>query len=333
MSSLPSFENLLPRTDDPGKAAIRARLVEVLDSKGEILPSANSPRGKLWHLVNTPDSSLGECAEIIQLDSALASRILRVANSGAYGGSSENVTDAVLRLGLKFVREQVFNAGVFKQYSAWALPPEWDLFWLRNIFVARLCDRISGLHGPTTGSEYLAGLIHDMGWLFLATYFPDQYAQIFGSGRIASEVEREVMPFTHAEISAAIAVRSMLPPRAVEAVEMHHHPFDMEEENPVAIVLATCDQVADLCNMNMFGPSAITVETLDNSPRGTVAGTARQELRHRGAGHGGTGAVEGNFRDLFLQPEFQVEGWPVRRRTCHPRTKRKTSLLARRDIG
>ena len=266
MSSLPSFENLLPRTDDPAKALIRARLVEVLDSKGEILPSANSPRGKLWHLVNTPDSSLTECAEIIQLDSALASRILRVANSGAYGGSAENVTDAVLRLGLKFVREQVFNAGIFKQYSGWVLPPEWDLFWLRNIFVARMCDRISGLHGPTTGSEYLAGLIHDMGWLFLATYFPEQYTQIFASGRLAIEVEPEVMPFTHAEISAAIAVRSMLPPRAIEAIEMHHHPFDMTVDNPVGIILAVCDQVADLCNMNMFGPTDITVETLDHCP-------------------------------------------------------------------
>jgi HD-like signal output (HDOD) protein len=267
MSSLPSFENLLPRTEDPAKSRIRDRLVEVLDSKGEILPSANSPRGKLWHLVNTPDSSLTECAEIIQLDSALASRILRVANSAAYGLESENVSAAVLRLGLKFVREQVFNAGVFKQYSAWALPPEWDLFWLRNIFVARLCDRICGLHGSAGGSEYLAGLIHDMGWLFLATYFPEQYTQIFTPGeRSVAELEAEVMPFTHAEISAAIAVRSMMPPRTVEAVEMHHHPFDIGEENLVAVVLNVCDQVADLCRMNMFGPTSVTVEMLDQSP-------------------------------------------------------------------
>ncbi len=267
MSTLPSFEELLPVTEDPAKAPIRARLIEILDSKGEILPSANSPRGKLWHLVNSPGSSLEECAEIIQLDSALASRILRVANSSAYGNRpAENVTDAVLRLGLKFVREQVFNAGVFKEYSGWVLPPEWDLFWLRNIFVARMCDRVSALHGATSGSEYLAGLIHDMGWLFLATYFPEQYTQIFGSGRIATEVEPEVMPFTHAEIAAAIAVRSMLPPRAVEAIEMHHHPFDMTEDNPTGIILATCDMMADLCNMNMFGPTDVTLDSIDHSP-------------------------------------------------------------------
>ena len=178
----------------------------------------------------------------------------------------ENVSDAVPQLGLKFVREQVFSAGVFKQYSEWVLPTEWDLFWLRNIFVARMCDRICGMHGPTSGSEYLAGLIHDIGWLFLATYFPEQYRQIFASGRIPIEVESEIMPFTHAEISATIAVRSVLPPRAVEAIEMHHHPFDTGEENVVAVVLQVCDDMADLCQMNMFGPTSVTLETLDQSP-------------------------------------------------------------------
>ena len=43
MSSLPSFEHLLPRTDHPAEALIRDRLVEVLDSKGEILPFCQQP--------------------------------------------------------------------------------------------------------------------------------------------------------------------------------------------------------------------------------------------------------------------------------------------------
>ena len=97
---------------------------------------------------------------------------MRVANSGAYAAGEDNVTQAIQHLGMKFVREQVFNTGVFKQYSGWELPPEWDQFWLRNIFVANLCEKISSVCGPTNGSEYLAGLLHDVGWLFLATNFP-----------------------------------------------------------------------------------------------------------------------------------------------------------------
>lgn len=275
MQTLPRFEDLLPTQSDPDKAAIRDKLLHVLNSQGEILPSANSPRGKLWHLVNSPESSLTECAEIIQLDSALASRIFRVANSGAYGVQADNISDAVLHLGLKFVREQVFNAGVFKQFSGWVLPPEWDLFWLRNIFVARLSERIAATYGATNGTEYLAGLIHDMGWLFLATYFPDEFTKIFTCGKPVGEAEKEFLPFGHSEIAAAIAARSLLPQRAVDAILFHHYPMMTHlgtaidpDKNPyfLGIILSVCDRIADCCHLDMFGQTALTIEEIQESP-------------------------------------------------------------------
>jgi len=275
MSTEPRFEELLPPQEDPAKEALRAKLLKVLHSKGVILPSANSPRGKLWHLVNSPESSLTECAEVIQLDAALASRIFRVANSGAYGLQADNVSDAVLHLGLKFVREQVFNAGVFKEYSSWVLPPEWDLFWLRNIFVARLCDRMTAAYEFTNGSEYLACLIHDIGWLFLATYLPEQYMQVFSCGKPVGVAEKEILPYDHAELSAALAARSLLPPRAVNAIHYHHNPLVVKEgaatelnqsANLLAVVMNVCDKLADICKMDIFVKSTLTMEELAECP-------------------------------------------------------------------
>ena len=274
MQALPNFEDLLPRPDDPAKAAIRDKLVGVLCSEGEILPSANSPRGKLWHLVNSPGASIDECEEVILLDSALASRIFRVANSGAYGVKAENISAAILRLGLKFVREQVFNAGIFKQYSGWTLPPEWDLYWLRSIFVARMCERIASKFGSTNGSEYLAGLIHDIGWLFLATYVPNEFTNLFICGKPVREAEKELLPFGHAEIGSAIAVRSSLPPRAIDAI-LHHHESGLADLGGISpatsprflgMILSICDGIADCCHMDMFEPSALTLEEIQESP-------------------------------------------------------------------
>jgi HD-like signal output (HDOD) protein len=268
-----SFEALLPESDDPAKAAIRETLLGVLRSKGEILPSANSPRGKLWHLVNSPEASIDDCAEVIKLDSALCSRILCVANSGTYGADTEDISEALLKLGLKFVREQVFNAGVFKQYSGWVLPKEWDLYWLRNIFVARSCERIAAICGPTNGSEYLSGLIHDIGWLFLATYVPDEFTRLFAGSRPIAEAERELLPFGHAHIAAAIASRAMLAPRAIDAILRHDRPGVPEPEvSPgecpdfMAIVISLCDGIADCCKMDMFGPCGQTLEEIERGP-------------------------------------------------------------------
>ena len=270
MTTPPPFEQLMPHCGDPQKEAMRGTLLIILESKGEILPAANSPRGKLWHLVNSPNASAAECAEVILLDSALASRILRVANSGAYGGDSDNITDAVVRLGLKFVREQVFNAGVFKQFSNWELPREWDAFWLRNILVARVTERLCAAYGPTNGTEYLAGLLHDMSWLFLAAYFPHEFMNLFKCGLPVADAEKAYLPYGHAQISAAIAARSLLPERAVNAIVMHHFPVITDvkkvgppEQNPyfLSIVLQLADSIADACKLDMFGRAG---ETFDN---------------------------------------------------------------------
>lgn len=275
MVTAPRFDELLPHCADPKMEALRSRLVLVLQSQAEILPAADSPRGKLWQLVNTPTASAAECAEVIQLDSALASRVLRVANSGAYGGQSGTVVDAVVRLGLQFVREQVYNEGIFKQFSNWKLPQEWDAFWLRNIFTARLCERLCAAYGPTNGTEYLAGLMHDMGWLFIAAYFPHEFTQLFTSGVSVADAEKALLPCGHAQVSAAIAARSLLPERAINAIAMHHFPVippDIKkvgppEANPyfLSIVLQLSDSIADACKVDIFGRAGETFETIRES--------------------------------------------------------------------
>jgi HD-like signal output (HDOD) protein len=275
MVTAPQFDQLLPHFGDPKREAMRATLLIILESRCEILPSANSPRGKLWHLVNTPEASAAECAEIIALDSALATRVLRVANSGAYGGQSDNITDAVVRLGLKFIREQVFNDGVFKQFSHWELPKEWDAFWLRNIFVARLCERLCSAYGSTNGTEYLAGLLHDMGWLFLAAYFPAEFTEVFACGLSVPEGETLYLPYGHSQVSAAIAARSLMPDRAITAIALHHFPIvpdtkkvQSPESNPyfLSVILQLCDRMADACKMDMFGATGATFDNIRESP-------------------------------------------------------------------
>ncbi|MEJ0000644.1 MAG: HDOD domain-containing protein [Verrucomicrobiota bacterium] len=273
MPTLPTFDHLLPSPADPRLAAIRERIVRVLQSQGEILPSANSPRGRLWHLVNSPNSTLDDCEEVIKLDTALSARILRVANSGAYGRDAENVSQAMLRLGLKFVREQVFNAAVFRQYSGWVLPPEWDLFWLRNIFVARLTENLASAYGPTNGTEYLAGLLHDIGWLFLASYAPEEFTQICTGDRPPAQAERELLPFGHAAVAAAIAARSLVAPRVVEAILQHHDEALPGIELPLqesagflAVVLRIADRVADGCTLRIFNPTVATLDEIQQGP-------------------------------------------------------------------
>jgi HD-like signal output (HDOD) protein len=269
------FEDLLPNSPDPAKALIRTKLVALLNSQGEIVPAAKSPLGQVWRLVNSQNSSLDQCEEVIVLDPALTSRIFRVANSAAYNAKATNVSAAIRYIGFKRVRELVFNAGVFQQFSGMRVPEGWDVFWLRNIFIARLSERIAGEYFSTDGSEYLAGLIHDVGWLLLSTHFPAEFNKILGSEKSPIDAEKDVLPFSHANIAAAIAARSSLPLKAIDAIAYHHKQMLMTQSTLVApnqnplflgIILSVCDRIADGCQLDLFGKNDVTMEEIRESP-------------------------------------------------------------------
>lgn len=258
-----TFEDLLKNFSDPQKTAFRQRLISVLNSQGEVLPPASSPLGILCGLLKSPDSTLHECGEIIQNDPALTSRLIRIANSAAFGFKSKDIHEALFCLGFEQLRKVVFAAAVLSQLSALSPPSGWQRFWLRSILIARLCERISTEFFPTDGTEYLAGLVHDVGWLFLATHFPQSFGQLTSSELPFVEVERLWLPYTHAEIGAAVSARSSMPMRSVNAVLNHHSPLTEETkliQHPresarfLAAILFVCDGAVNSSGLNFFGP-------------------------------------------------------------------------------
>jgi len=270
------FESLLPaHSATAGQAEFRARLIQILNSQGEILPAAESPLGRLWQLVHSERSTIEECVDVIALDPALTSRVFRLANSVAYEGHVKTLKEAVFFLGLAEIRQAAFNAGVFAQFSKIKLPAGWNHFWIRNIFISRLAERLCGLYFPPTGMEYLAGLLHDTGWIFLAAFFPTELRQILASSLELDEAERKILSFSHADVAALIATRSHLPRRVVKAIAYHQNPsLDRHEsvESPaesakfLGVTLNLCASLADCCEMQMFGQKGRTVEEIDLLP-------------------------------------------------------------------
>lgn len=269
------FEDWLPNTCDPIKSQLRSQLIYILNSRGEILPAAESPLGTLCRLLSSSGSSVEECQKIIELDPALVSRIFRVSNSAAFGGKARDISEAILHIGFKSLRELVFNSGVLAQFSKLPTPSGWELFWLRNLFVARLCDRMAAIYFPTDGSEYLAGLIHDIGWLFLRAHFPEEFDRLITVKKSFRDAEKEVLPFGHTDIAGAIAARSLLPLRVVNAIAHHHGSVnDIPDERVkpgesarfLGVIINICDQIADSCHLDLLGQSPPSLEQIRQSP-------------------------------------------------------------------
>ena len=85
------------------KHIIAAVLEERLNSSNLELPVMPRVASKVFTLTNDPKSEVSDLSKLIHSDQSIASHVLRIANSAAYGGGEQIVSlqQAVTRLGMK----------------------------------------------------------------------------------------------------------------------------------------------------------------------------------------------------------------------------------------
>jgi putative nucleotidyltransferase with HDIG domain len=182
-------------------------------------------------MLRDDQASNERCAELIGRDQALAARTLRLANSAFYGvpGRVGSIRDAVYLLGRRTLSSLLAVASVSNQFKATACPAfSFSGFW-RHATAVAMASRGIALAMKRDGDQaFTVGLLHDIGRLALATYFPQQLAVAMGQvqelDRDLPAAERPVLGTDHAQIGAQVAAQWNFPPEVVQAIAGHHAP-------------------------------------------------------------------------------------------------------------
>ncbi len=172
---------------------------------------------------------IGKIAPVLESDPALAARVLRVANSPFYGlsGQIAAVRDACIVLGQHTLRNLVMAAAIIEAFKD--LPSSGIHYvdmWRHCLHTALIGRKLAGLVGENEDVAYTAGLLHDVGELFMVLLFADQALEIqrrLETGHEPPEqVEQQILGFDHAMLTAAIAEDWRLPEPVVKAIRAHH---------------------------------------------------------------------------------------------------------------
>jgi HD-like signal output (HDOD) protein len=211
-----------------GLAEIKAQL-----SRCPALPSLSSVNKTLQGLVQNENRYTTQIAEIIRRDPSLTSRLLRLVNSVYYGLSTpvNSIEEAVFYLGVRQIRQLVTVTPViedFQRLTRQCVFP-WREFWQHCIGTAILTHEITGaVQEPADDSDYIAGLVHDVGKIIMASTFPDHFAEIHrqavSGARDLAEIENEVLGVDHAELGGLYLERHRLSELLVQTARYHHHP-------------------------------------------------------------------------------------------------------------
>ncbi|MFA5941842.1 MAG: HDOD domain-containing protein [Sinimarinibacterium sp.] len=137
------------------------------------LPTLPDVALRVSRLCADPTVSVARLAREIATDPATAARLMRVANSAAYGGRPlDNLPQAVMRLGLQLTRTLV-NRFVLEQMYVARTPALAQILrtsWARSLEVAAIAAVLARSRtklNPATAM--LAGLLHEIGLLPLAS--------------------------------------------------------------------------------------------------------------------------------------------------------------------
>ncbi len=236
-------------------STFQEELVAKLDAL-EDLPTLSSIVQELERLLHSDTVSMEEVALVIEEDPAIATAVLRVANSVVYfssmSGRIVSLRDALVRLGTQEVHRLVSASAIIQAFGKLGHHLDATLFWrqsLRTAVCLRMMARAAATAYIDEDESYMAGLLHDIGLLVLDQYFPEVYeglqAKIASQSLSGPEVERAELGLDHGQVGGCLLEQWNLPAELVEAVAWHNQPDQADAD---ARFLASAVQIAELIN-------------------------------------------------------------------------------------
>jgi HD-like signal output (HDOD) protein len=204
-------------------------------------------------VVDDPNSSMEERANILKLDPALAARLLRTANSPQYGSPKQidTISCAVNLIGVQAVRDLVAATTIGQTFSG-MLPQFMDAarFWRKSLFCALVAQRMAPSCGIADSERcFVEGLLRDIGHFVLYQTVPQRaQSALIEAGYLEAslaEVEQSNIGCDFAEVGAEL-IRSWEMPLYIEqAIRCQLSPKDAGEFSLHASLIHLAGVVAD----------------------------------------------------------------------------------------
>lgn len=211
--------------------------------------------------------------KLIEKDPAISARIIGLANSPLFGTSRKIMTthDATAVLGIKRIKMVALS---FAMISSVIRKPSGLLdvthLWQHSMAVALAMDALSKAmprdSRPTDEEIYLAGLLHDIGFLVLEYVDPELsnrfHTRLAGNGGLATTLEAEMLEINHCELGALLAEHWNLA-ETIVAVLRHHHSDNLSQDavgQPLIAMTHLAEKLLPTFGMGDPSSSGIMIE-------------------------------------------------------------------------
>jgi len=184
--------------------------------------------------LRSPHASIQRVAAIMSKDVGMTAKVLQLVNSAFLGLRYRvtNSTQAVAALGLNTIRSLVLSVQVFSQFASErvrGLSVDWIMrHSMATAALAREIAKDMQAKPHVIDDAFMAGLLHDTGWLLLADRVSERYGEVLDTARRDGmpiwQAEMQTLGANHGQAGAYLLGLWGLPDPIVETLAFHHEP-------------------------------------------------------------------------------------------------------------
>jgi HD-like signal output (HDOD) protein/CheY-like chemotaxis protein len=243
---------------------------------------------KIVAITNDKSSGAAELSQAIKADSAIATDILRIANSVLFASRDRKTTDireAVVRIGFEETKKITLSLKVMQMANpkTGKLGFNRDDFWMHSLGTALIAEKlakVARLKNPSMA--FLGGLLHNLGLLILDEFFEALFLEVLEVLQTESIpvtiAEKRVLGLHHNELVELLFEKWSMPPEIGAILKLQEHFRELPSNLPPEFLqLACCVGLGSLLAKcaNLGKPADSFVESVPpevfallNMPRG-----------------------------------------------------------------
>lgn len=241
------------------KAAMIAK-AEQLVAKIDDLPTIPVVATQVLQLLDQPDVRVEQVADLMLSDQVMAARVLKMVNSPVYKPGQEitSLKRALVYLGLKHIREVALTTSFIDAFDENKGAFEIATFWEHSFGVGMVSRIIAGKIGyPDQEKAYIAGIIHDLGEVFLSNFMRDEFQAVLDSIKDKPvklvDAEAEQLGTSHCEIGLCMARKWNFPEVYCEVIAYHHTPSEAAIDPVLCAIVNLSDLFCSVRELNYGG--------------------------------------------------------------------------------
>lgn len=209
---------------------------------------------KARNLLADPESEMRDLSSLLESDQAIATKVLKLANSAYYGlsGKVSSIRHASSMLGFKALGQLISMVGTSAVLGKTLKGYDLDSAgtW-RHSLMAASASRIIALqkNQALENDAFSAGLIHDVGKLVLDRHVnkrKSDFERLTEGGRNSMlAAEQHILGLDHAEIGFEVCQYWNIPESISTAIKFHHQP-SRSEGDELAYIIFMANSIANM---------------------------------------------------------------------------------------